>query len=81
MKKVLSLILIVVGVILILLSFSQIRSALSLELPPFASENMILFIGAGVAIVGAFLNLNKKSKKHKEVPIYHGKDVVGFRRI
>ena len=80
-NKILGYILIAAGVILALFSYPQFRAPLKIPIPANVTDNYILIAGAIVLIVGAFLAFNKSSKQLKEVPIYHGKNIVGFRRM
>lgn len=56
-----------------------LRLALKLtSIKPF----ILMLIGLVIAIIGMVpIMKSSGSKKVQEVPIYHGKDVVGFRRI
>ncbi|MBU0466906.1 MAG: hypothetical protein KJ718_00435 [Nanoarchaeota archaeon] len=45
------------------------------------NDNILLAISAVAALVGVFLiTKGSAGKKEKEVPIYQGKNVVGYRR-
>lgn len=70
------------GIVGLLLSTEQIRVFLGIPLIEGITENMILIVSLVLLGVGAFLTINtRKSKGPVEVPIYHGKDIVGFRRV
>jgi undecaprenyl pyrophosphate phosphatase UppP len=85
-KKIIGYVLSAIGVIGIgITSIPKIRDAL-----PFPKEiasltnNTLLIISLAIFIVGIFiLTKLKRNKKEelKDVPIYHEKDVVGYRRI
>ena len=64
----------------LIISFEPIGSALGIKLP-ITSE--ILTIASVALLVIGLILIAKGSKKQKEseVPIYHGKNVVGYRRI
>jgi len=66
-------------VVLLASSFQQVKSALFLT----AISNIILtVVGIVVLGIGVFiLSKFSRSKKEKDVPIYKGKEVVGYRRI
>lgn len=84
MKKVLGYVLIIAGALALVLSYSQVQKALSLSLPSFLTEDVLLYGGVIVLLVGAFLSFKNAPKSHakmSEVPIYHGKDIVGYRRL
>lgn len=71
-----------VGVIIVLLSFSQIQKALGITFPPFLTPNVLTIIGVIILAIGSFILIKTTSKgKMTEVPIYHGEKVVGYRRI
>jgi hypothetical protein len=81
-KKLLSYAIILVGVIVIILSFTQIQKAIKLTLPAFLTPNVLMIIGVIVLAVGSFILVKAGSKdKLTDVPIYHGEKVVGYRRI
>ncbi len=71
-----------IGVIIVILSFSQIQKALSITFPSFLTSNILTIIGVIVLAFGSFILVKATSKgKLTEVPIYHGEKVVGYRRI
>ncbi len=48
------------------------------------SANLILIIGIILTIIGIiilFLTSKKRKSKLKEVPIYEGKEIVGYRKV
>ncbi|MEK6911163.1 MAG: hypothetical protein AABW82_05310 [Nanoarchaeota archaeon] len=70
------------GVIIIILSFTQIQKALKITFPTFLTTNILTIIGVVVLALGSFILIKATSKpKLTEVPIYHGEKVVGYRRI
>ena len=73
----------ILGLVIVALSYKALRDALKLTLPAAIPETYLLIAGVVLAVAGVFLVMGKGRKKEKlsEVPIYHGKDVVGFRRI
>lgn len=82
MKKVTATVVICVGIAILLASFVEVRDMLGLALPSIISETTLLIIGAVVVAIGLFLSIQKqRSHQPAEVPIYHGKDIVGFRRV
>lgn len=68
-----------IGLVFILLSYPSIAKALKISLP--ISDLYAMIIGVVIVLVGAFLGFWRSGEKHEEVPIYHGKKVIGFRRI
>ena len=83
MKKILGYFIAIVGLVGLLLTYNTIKTALGIKIPAGLTNNVLtiislLIIVAGIILVVKFSNTNKKIS---EVPIYHGKDVVGFRRL
>jgi hypothetical protein len=62
-------------------SFPQVKSLI--PLPDIATDTILLTASTVLILAGVFLLYKEKSLsgKTKEVPIYHGKEVVGFRKI
>lgn len=81
MKKVIGYCILAVGLILILLSYTSVQTSLGFVLPAALSANTFFYGGIIILIVGAFIAFTKSGKKMNEVPIYHGKEVVGYRRL
>ncbi|MCX8159132.1 MAG: hypothetical protein N3D20_02470 [Candidatus Pacearchaeota archaeon] len=77
-SKLLSYILMGIGIIIILLSYPQISKPLKITLP--ISDLYLMIIGIIVVIIGAFISF-WRSEKIEEVPIYHGEKIVGYRRL
>lgn len=44
------------------------------------ADSILISVSALLAIVGVFLVVKGSHRKHAEVPIYHGKEIVGYRR-
>ena len=82
MKKVVGIVIAVVGALVFALSFSVVRIGFKITLPGALNDNILMAIGAVILIVGVYLGFGKGGKKKmSEVPIYHGNNVVGFRRM
>ncbi len=84
--KILGYLLSAVGIIGLALSYKEVRTALNLTLPQALSETTLMIISLVVLAVGVLFVLKSgKGGKHKqramEVPIYHGKEIVGYRRV
>lgn len=81
MNKSIPYVLSVLGLILVLLGFDGIRTILNISV--LESLNGIYLSLAGVVLVVLAIILLRKnpSKKMKEVPIYEGKKIVGYRMI
>lgn len=81
MNKTVGYVFIILGVIIFLFSFQQISKIIKISLPSALTSNIIMVIGVVVLLVGAFIVSKGTKNKVEEVPIYQGKEVVGFRRI
>ena len=82
--KALGLVLALVGLAVLALGLAPVYDSYtkSIILLSFLSANNLLIIGAGLVIVGIVLTRSRGSgKQPAEVPIYHGKNVVGYRRL
>lgn len=82
MKKVVGYVLIFLGLASLLLSYEVVQNALGVELPAPLTKATLLPAAALLIIFGAFIAFKVgTNKKVTEVPIYHGKDIVGYRRM
>ncbi|MEK6855189.1 MAG: hypothetical protein AABX73_03120 [Nanoarchaeota archaeon] len=83
MNKLIGYILSVVGIIgLAAYTVPFVRSYI--PLPPQIDDTILVIISSVLVIVGLFLALkggSPRRKKGAEVPIYSGKDIVGYRRM
>ena len=75
-----------VGILLIALSFAQVRALIKIPLPAGATDMYLMIGGAVLAIVGGFLvSKSSKPEQPKEVPIYEGRGenrkVVAYQRM
>ncbi len=88
MNKILGYIVAIIGLIILLTSqFPQFKTALK-PLKPLTQiaqiPDLYLTIGGVIIIlIGVFLIIKDSTKKSKisELPIYKGKDLIGFRRF
>jgi len=82
LKKSLGLIIAVAGIAGMALSYEEVTQVLKITLPKIISANVLFYASIGLVVLGILLLLNRGGggNKLKEVPIYHGKDVVGYRR-
>lgn len=78
-NKTLGYILAAVGIIIFLLSYSGIRAIIGLTIPVSIKDIYITLIGILLLLVGAFIAFKGTNKGVREVPIYHGKEIVGYR--
>jgi len=83
-NKIFGYILIALGAIAVLLSYSGIRTTLNISLPSGISELIIMLIGIILLFIGAFLTFKKTNKQIAEVPIYEGQGkkrrIVAYQR-
>ncbi|MEM3075002.1 MAG: hypothetical protein QW727_03635 [Candidatus Pacearchaeota archaeon] len=85
MKKSLGYFFIIMGIIVLVTGIKPINESISKNIPQISNidGNILLIIGGGLCIVGVLFTrfFSNSSKQPAEVPIYHGKNIVGFRRI
>lgn len=82
MKKLFGFILIGVGVVAALASYAGIRTLVGLPSDIGVNDSYILIGGAVILILGAAIAFGgRSSKQAKEVPIYKGKAIVGYRQV
>ncbi len=81
-NKILGYIITIVGVVGIILSSEGVSKALSIPIPSTLTGNVLLIISAVLIVIGLGLSVKGSAKKQPaEVPIYEGKNVVGYRRM
>jgi len=80
-NKIIGYVMIAVGFIVFVLSFPQVAKIVRIPIPAGLTSNIIMIVGLIVIAVGAFFLYKTGSGEVQEVPIYQGKEVVGFRRI
>ena len=78
-NKTLGYILAGVGIIVFLFSYSGIRASIGLSIPANFSDLYLTIIGVVLLLVGAFIVYKGTKKEVREVPIYQGKEIVGYR--
>jgi len=84
MSKIAGYVLSIIGILSLILALNPIRqSSFISDLLPIANIPNYVFMGVGIVCMAiAFIFLkNSGSKQAPEVPIYEGKNVVGFRRM
>ena len=84
MAKIVGLILALAGIVLIacpLLFKAKVEKIIT-SIPLVSGINILWIMIAGVVlgIIGAFLLRGETKQKEKEVPIYKGNEIVGYRR-
>lgn len=67
------------GLIIFFLSYPGIRALTGLTLPANFSDLYLTIVGVVLLLVGAFVAFKGTAKEVREVPIYHGKEIVGYR--
>lgn len=66
------------GIVVYLFSFASVASALSI---PAIPSRVALIAMAVLVVVGLFLVVkSSKSQEVRDIPIYEGKELVGYRR-
>lgn len=83
MRKVIGYVLMFIGLAALVLSYEAVQKALGIALPPPLTKATLLPAAAIIIVIGAFIafKVNSSRRKVTEVPIYHEKDIVGYRRI
>ena len=84
MKKVVSYVLLIFGLIVLALGIKPVHDNISSQIPQLSGIDPIVLLGVGVVclVIGVILlKGNSSGKQLSEVPIYHGKNVVGYRRM
>ena len=83
MIKLIGYVLIALGIIgLAIINIPQVRSEVTL--PPQLTDNIVMIGSLVIALIGVFLAFRgggRRGKQMPEVPIYHGKNIVGYRRM
>jgi len=82
MKKILGYIVAFIGLVIVASGTNLFGTVIVKFLPFLSGINSwtLIIIGLAVVLVGIFFLLGGGEKKMKEVPIYHGKNIVGYRR-
>ena len=83
MKKVIGYIISVVGLIILSLTFEQIKEMIRIPGLENFTNIQLMIIGLVIAVMGILLiATSKKTRKTKgkEIPIYKGKEIVGYRQ-
>jgi multisubunit Na+/H+ antiporter MnhB subunit len=72
-----------IGALLFLLSYPSIRALLKIKLPSGIPDLAVMIIGVAVIFIGAYFGFSRSNTPKQiseEVPIYHGKHIVGYRK-
>jgi len=70
----------VLGIAGFALTIPGMQAAVNLSVP--LDNTILTIVSLVVLVIGIFLVYkNTNAKKGAEVPIYHGKEIVGYRRI
>jgi len=73
----------IIGVIILVFGIKPVNDSLKESIPVLSTvpANVLLIIGVVVIGIGIFiLKPSRRGKQSSEVPIYHGKEIVGYRR-
>lgn len=72
-----------VGAFIVVLGVKPVNESLKVSTPVLSTvpANVLLIVGIVIVAIGVFvLKPSRKGRKSSEVPIYHGKEIVGYRR-
>lgn len=82
MKKSIGYVLMAVGFISLLLSGTGLQNFLGITLPAGVESWYLIMGGVVLVILGAMIvTRGTRRQKGMDVPIYHGKEIVGYRRL
>lgn len=76
--------LVIFGLIILTLGVKPVHTQAVNNIPILASIDPIFLLGIGIVllVLGVIIMRGSNSRKQApEVPIYHGKEVVGYRRM
>ncbi|MBX4212296.1 hypothetical protein KW787_02470 [Candidatus Pacearchaeota archaeon] len=79
MDKKLGYILVIIGALIVVSTLELVKKMFSLNLG--FSDALVSVVGVIIFLIGVFLLRGGKAKQNSEVPIYHGKNIVGYRRV
>ena len=83
MNRGLAYIFIIIGLVILALGIKPVNEAVSPKIPFLNQVPSLYLIIAGVVLlfIGLIIARQGGSRQAPEVPIYHGKNIVGFRRM
>jgi len=79
MNKVVGYVLTLAGIAVLALGFKPVQTALSVTLP--FSNTITMILGLVLALIGIIFIKKASSAQSPEVPIYEGKNIVGYRKV
>ena len=82
MKQIVGYLLGIAGIVVLALSFDSVQKAIRISMPGSLTANVLT--AAGLILIGVSMVIlvkSSKGQKVSEVPIYHGKEIVGYRRL
>ncbi len=83
-KRGIGYILTIAGVLTFALTIKTIKSLSPLTIPETITNFQLILLGAVLIIVGIILiktkSNSKKAKAQREIPIYRGNEIIGYRR-
>ena len=81
LKKVAGYVVSLIGIVILAVGvIPALKTSLGF-IPASITGTHLMIGGTIIAIAGVFLSFSKDTQKASEVPIYHGKEIVGFRRV
>lgn len=86
MNRILGIILVLIGILgIAITSIPELKPYVPIPLPVGLSDNVIFYGSIIVALLGLFIIVKTRrgfsGRQAAEVPIYRGKNVVGYRRL
>ncbi len=83
MNKVIAYVFILIGIVILALGIKPVNEAVSPKVPFLEQVPALYLLIAGVVllVLGLIIARQGTSRQVAEVPIYHGKNIVGFRRM
>ncbi|NCO11393.1 hypothetical protein GW924_02195 [Candidatus Pacearchaeota archaeon] len=84
MNKSLGYVITIIGIFLLALTAPTIAQSIKIQIPEGISNSTLTIASIVVIAIGLFIAVrgskDKVRQKSTEVPIYHGRDIVGYRR-
>ncbi len=80
--KVLGYVLSIMGLLGLLLTFDKVKELANVTFLESITKTQIIIVAIVLIAIGVFLVFKSKSSstESKEVPIYHGEKIIGYRR-
>ena len=84
-KSIIGYILALAGLFGLSTTYEPVATKIPIKLPEILSGNTLLIVSAALILIGIFLIITSKNSlgrtnKNREIPIYKGNRIVGYRR-